>query len=114
MFDIFENFLALMGYWVTIFLAIVIEEHFIFRRNRPFDWSAWDDWRRLPLGVAALSAFLIGWAGAIVSMDQIYFAGPIAKMMGEEGSDLGIWVGSGFTLVVYPPLRALELRYIGR
>lgn len=66
------------------------------------------------MGVSALAAFLIGWAGAIVSMDQIYFVGPIAKKVGEDGSDLGVWVGSGFTLVVYPPLRALELRFVGR
>ena len=114
LFDIFENFLALMGYWTTIFLSIVTEEHFVFRRHRRFDWTAWDDWRRLPIGVAALSAFLIGWAGAIVSMDQIYFVGPLAKKVGEDGSDLGIWVGSGLTLVVYPPLRALELKTVGR
>ena len=31
LFEIFENFLALMGYWVTIFLVIVLEEHMIFR-----------------------------------------------------------------------------------
>ena len=114
LFEIFENFLALMGYWVTIFLSIVIEEHLLFRRNRGFDWTAWNDRRRLPLGLAALAAFLVGWAGAIISMDQIYFLGPIAKMIGEDGSDLGIWVGSGFTLMVYPPLRALEYRFVGR
>lgn len=114
LFDIFENFLALMGYWVIIFLSIVVEEHFTFRRHQFFDWTAWDDRQRLPVGVAALSAFLIGWAGAIVSMDQIYFMGPLAKMVGEDGADLGIWVSSGFTLVVYPPLRALELKNVGR
>ena len=103
-----------MGYWVTIFLSIVVEEHFIFRPKIGFEWTAWDDWRRLPLGMAALAAFLIGWVGAIISMDQVYFTGPIAKMVGEDGGDLGIWVGSGFALLVYPPLRLLELQRVGR
>lgn len=33
LFSIFENFLALMGYWVTFFLAIVIEEDLLFQRK---------------------------------------------------------------------------------
>lgn len=103
-----------MGYWVTIFLSIVIEEHFIFRRHRHFDWSIWHDWRRLPLSLAALAAFLIEWTESIVSMDQKYLLDPIAKMVGEHESDLSIWLGSDFALVMYPPLRALELRLIGR
>ncbi|MCJ1384340.1 hypothetical protein MMC17_007456 [Xylographa soralifera] len=107
---IFENFLALMGYWVAIFLAIVLEEHLIFRRRSGFDWTAWADPKRLPIGIAGLTAFLVGWAGAIVCMDQVWYVGPIAKMVGDTGADLGIWVGSGWTLLVFPPLRAWELK----
>ncbi|KAH8810752.1 vitamin B6 transporter [Xylogone sp. PMI_703] len=114
LFDIFENFLALMGYWVTIWLTITLEEHLIFRRTRPFDWDAWADRSRLPLGLAALAAFLVGWAGSIISMYQIWYVGPIAKMVGEYGADLGIWVGVSWAMIVYPPLRYLELKKIGR
>jgi len=114
LFDIFENFLALMGYWVTIYLVIVIEEDLIFRRNKGYDWTAWADPSQLPLGLAALAAFLIGWAGAIISMDQTWFVGPLAIKIGEYGGDLGIWVGSGWAMIVYPPLRWLELKKIGR
>jgi purine-cytosine permease-like protein len=111
---IFENWLALMGYWVCIYLVIALEEHFIFRRSRGFEWEAWADRSRLPLGFAALAAFLIGWVGSIVSMNQVYFAGPIAKMVGDSGCDLGIWVGSAWTLLVYPGLRWLELKKFNR
>ena len=114
LFEIFENFLALMGYWVAIFLAIVLEEHLIFRRRSGFDWSAWNDWRRLPVGIAGLVAFLIGWAGAIISMDQVWYVGPIAKMVGDAGADMGLWVGFGWTLIVFAPLRVLELKVYGR
>lgn len=117
LFEIFENFLALMGYWVCIFISIVLEEHLIFRRGANglgFDWTAWNDKSRLPIGIAALIAFIVGWVGAVICMDQVYFVGPVAKQIGEYGADLGIWVGSSFAVVVYPGLRWLELKKFGR
>jgi purine-cytosine permease-like protein len=114
LFNIFENFLALMGYWVTIFIVIVLEEHLMFRRTRGFDWSAWSDRSKLPLGLAAFTAFVIGWVGAILCMYQIYYVGPIAKLASPVGADLGIWVGSSWAMLVFPPLRWLELKTIGR
>ncbi|OCL02298.1 hypothetical protein AOQ84DRAFT_423746 [Glonium stellatum] len=130
LFDIFQNFLALMGYWVGIFLCIALEEQVLFRaarskRMRPseqeteelddgYDWDVWNDWRAVPVGLAALAAFLLGWVGAVICMDQAWYVGSIARMVGRDGADLGLWVGIGFTLLTYPPLRALELRRFGR
>ena len=112
--EIFQNFLALMGYWIVIFVAIVLEEHLIFRRNRGFDWSAWENKKYLPVGAAALTAFFIGWVGAIIGMYQIWYVGPVAKLVCGTGADIGVWLGMGFTLFTFPPLRYLELRYLGR
>ncbi|KAK6435498.1 Vitamin B6 transporter, partial [Oleoguttula sp. CCFEE 5521] len=69
---IFTNFLALMGYWVVIWIAITLEEHLIFRRwmGMGWNWDAWNDRKLLPVGYAAFVAFLVGWAGAIISMAQ--------------------------------------------
>ena len=115
LFAIFQNFLALMGYWLIIFVSIVMEEHVIFRRSRGFDWTRWEDQKYLPLGIAALLAFLIGWAGAIIGMDQVWFVGPVASLVGDHtGADIGIWLGAAFALIVFPPLRYLELKKIGR
>ncbi len=114
LYDIFSNFLALMGYWLMIFVSIVLEEHLIFRRGIGFDWTAWEDQKRLPVGVAALIAFLIGWVGATMGMNQKWYVGPIARMVGDSGSDLGEWLGAAFALVVFPPLRFLELKKLGR
>ena len=114
LFEIFQNFLALMGYWIVIFVAIVLEEHLIFRRNRGFDWSAWENKKYLPVGAAALTAFLIGWVGAIIGMYQIWYVGPVAKLVCGTGADIGVWLGMGFTLLTFPPLRYLELKYLGR
>lgn len=85
---IFTNFLALMGYWVVIWIAITLEEHFIFRRNKGFNWLQWNEQKKLPLGIAALIAFIIGWIGAILCMAQVWYTGPIAKLVGDEGSDV--------------------------
>ncbi|KAK0710831.1 putative vitamin B6 transporter [Lasiosphaeris hirsuta] len=109
---IFSNFLALMGYWVEFMICIVLEEHVIFRRSRGFDWSRWEDKSYLPVGWAALASFLLGWLGAVLGMYQIWYVGPLAVLSGY--ADVGVWVGCGFALISFPPLRWLELQYIGR
>jgi purine-cytosine permease-like protein len=113
LFAIFQNFLALMGYWVQIFVCIVAEEHLIFRRKKlGFDWTLWEDKKHLPVGIAALIAFLLGWLGAILGMYQVWYVGPLAELAGH--ADVGMWVGCGFTLISYAPLRYLELKKFGR
>lgn len=114
--EIFTNFLALMGYWVSIWIAILLEEHLIFRKWRGlgWNWDAWDDHRKLPVGLAALVAFLVGWAGSILSMAQVWYIGPFAAQVGEYGGDMGNYVGFAWAGIVFPGLRWLELRHYGR
>ena len=94
----------------------MLEEHLLFHvlRGVPFDWTVWEDKKRLPIGAAALLSWLIGWAGAIVGMDQAWYKGPIALKVGGYGGDIGAWVSIAFACVVYPPLRYLELKKFGR
>ncbi|OIW23409.1 hypothetical protein CONLIGDRAFT_585441 [Coniochaeta ligniaria NRRL 30616] len=115
LFTVFTNFLALMGYWLAMWVAMMLEEEVLFRRTkgRWYDWTAWNSPDRMPLGLAALTAFLIGWVGAVLGMYQTYFTGPLAKLVGE-GIDLGIPVGMSWAAVVYPVLRWAELRQFGR
>lgn len=90
LFSIFLNFLSLIGYWVIIWIAITLEEEFIFRKSRGgYDWDRWADKAYLPVGYAALLSFLVGWAGAIICMYQTYYTGPIAKLVGN-GADVGL------------------------
>lgn len=114
--EIFTNFLALMGYWVCIWLAITLEEHLFFRRSAAlsWDWARWNDKKHLPLGIAALVAFLVGWAGAILSMAQVWYIGPIAKTVGDYGADMGNYVGFAWAALVFPPLRWWEIKRFGR
>lgn len=137
--EIFTNFLALMGYWVAIWIAIILEERFIFRFRSGYNWHAWCDPSKLPVGIAAFIAFLIGWAGAILCMAQVWYIGPLAGLVGDSGADvsflsgslslssmenkyanqvlylqMGLYVGFSWAALVYPPLRYIELRRFGR
>lgn len=113
---IFENFLPMMAYWVCPYLIIVLEEDVIFHvwRGKAYDWTIWQDKKQLPLGVAAMIAWLVGCAGAIVGMSQVYYAGPLALRVGGLGGDIGGWLSIAFSGVVYPPLRYLELHKLKR
>lgn len=88
--EIFTNFLALMGYWVAIWFAIMLEERYIFRLRSGFNWAAWHDPSKLPVGIAAFVAFLVGWAGAILCMAQVWYVGPLARLVGNYGADVSI------------------------
>ncbi|KAJ4985153.1 NCS1 nucleoside transporter [Stagonosporopsis vannaccii] len=112
--EIFTNFLALMGYWVSIWIAIVLEEHLIFRRKTGWNWDVWNQQKKLPLGLAAFVAFVVGWVGAILCMAQVWYYGPIALLVGTYGADMGNYVGFAWAALVYPPLRMLELKKFGR
>ncbi len=67
-YSVFTDFLALMGYWALMWVALVAEEEFIFRRNKGYKWEDWNDPSKLPVGIAGLTAFIIGWVGAVLSM----------------------------------------------
>ncbi|EPS25739.1 hypothetical protein PDE_00675 [Penicillium oxalicum 114-2] len=112
LYEVFKSFLPLIGYWVMIWLVIVVQEDLCFRRSNEYDWSTWNSPQQLPLGLAAGASFLVGWAGAVIGMKQAFYSGVLAHV--ASGADLGLWTGAAFTAVVFPPLRALERRYLGR
>jgi purine-cytosine permease-like protein len=102
--EIFTNFLALMGYWVVIWIAIIFEERFIFRRGGEsrYNWAAWNDRSKLPHGIAAFVAFVVGWVGAVLCMAQVWYVGPIAGLVGEFGADVSLF--SSYTLFILPTM----------
>jgi len=68
----------------------------------------------LPIGIAGLSAFLVGFVGWFLGMYTTWYVGPIAKLIGESGGDLGNELAFVLTLVTFIPVRYLELKYVGR
>ncbi|KAF9893602.1 hypothetical protein FE257_010914 [Aspergillus nanangensis] len=82
--EIIENFLPLMSYWIVIWLAVCMEEVWIFQpRNRDVDWTVWNSPRKLPMGLAAAASFVFGCLGAVLGMSQSYFTGPIARALSQ-------------------------------
>ena len=112
-YDTFVDILNVIGYWSTIFAAIVIVEHLVFRKN---DWSQYNlsQWCKpseLPLGLAAIFTFLCA-AGIIVPcMSQAWYVGPIAN---AGTGDIGIIVGFALAVICYPVYRAIERTLLGR
>lgn len=111
-----SNFLGLIGYWASTYIAIVLLEHFLFRRphTHPHPSSSatpsynlldWDAPRALPTGVPALVAAGCGMGVAIPAMRQVWWTGPIARGAGDVGFEMGFVVAG----VVYAPLRAVEV-----
>ncbi|KAJ8113950.1 hypothetical protein ONZ43_g5022 [Nemania bipapillata] len=111
-----ENFLLLIGYWLAIYEGVSLTEHFVFRRG--FKGYQVEDYmtpKRLPPSFAAISAFLVGVAGAVLGTAQTWYTGPIGKLCGADyGGDVGFELAFSFTAITYVGLRSLEKWYLGR
>jgi purine-cytosine permease-like protein len=106
-----SNFVSLLGYWTVSFTLILALEDKWFRRRRGYDLTVWDSPGALPLGAAAVTALLSGYlAGGVPGMSQTWYIGPIAAKFGGYGGDVGIYLSAAITLLVYPPLRYLEIK----
>ncbi|KAF8157054.1 NCS cytosine-purine permease [Crassisporium funariophilum] len=105
------NFLSLIGYWASAYVAIVLIEHLYFRKNDParYDQNSWDVPKRLPSGIAAIAAGVASFGLVIPSMHQVWFTGPIAHATG----DIGFEVAFAVTAVLYLPFRWAEIKWRG-
>lgn len=107
-FDVLSNFLGIISYWPGPYTVILVFEHFLFRRGSTsnYDVSIWNRPSKLPYGLAAFLSLAVGFAVAVPAMDQVWYVGPIAKTTGDLGFELSFVVA----LIIYPPLRWLEIR----
>lgn len=103
------DFLSLIGYWASAYAAILLVEHFYFRRGdfSTYDHADWNVAKRLPWGAAAVSAGVLSFGLIIPCMDQVWFVGPI----GLKTGDIGFEVAFPLAGLLYLPLRTLERRY---
>ncbi|KAK0748066.1 permease for cytosine/purines, uracil, thiamine, allantoin-domain-containing protein [Apiosordaria backusii] len=115
-----ETFVLSTGYWLAIYVAISLVEHFVFRGGfhgySGYDVEDITSPQRLPPGFAAIVAFLVGVIGVALGMSQEWYTGVIAKLCGgeENGGDVGVWLGFTFSFLTYIGLRALERSCFGR
>jgi len=113
---VLENLLALLGYWNTSFFVIVFTEHIVFRKSNigNYDLEGWNDPSRLPIGIAAGTAFIVGVVGWILGMVTTWYVGVAAKAITEGGGDIGNQLTLMITLVIFLPLRYWERKKFGR
>ncbi|KAI0861070.1 purine-cytosine permease [Xylaria cubensis] len=111
-----ENFLLLIGYWLAIYEGVSLTEHFVFRRGfKGYRIEDYSNSKRLPPGFAAILAFAVGVAGAVLGTAQVWYTGPIGRLCGAEfGGDVGFELAFSFTAIAYLGLRSLETWYFGR
>lgn len=113
--DLIENFCSMLGYWAVCFAVIVCLEDKWFRRKTGYNLDGWDDPKVLPLGIAAVLTLIVGYCcGGVLGMDQTWFVGPIAQAFGGIGGDVGIYLAFAISIIVYLPLRTLEIKLVGR
>ncbi|KAJ7826594.1 hypothetical protein B0H14DRAFT_2817032 [Mycena olivaceomarginata] len=116
-----ENFMNVLGYWLSIFVVVVLLEHFIFRGGDFARYDAAESWNkseRVPIGIAAVIAFLFGALGTAMGMAQIWYIGKIGALVGGAanpfGGDIGFELAGAFAGSCMYLHATLELKKFGR
>lgn len=97
---------------------ILFVEHYVYRGGlqgfQGYDLKAWNNPSKLPFGWAGGFAFASGIAGCVVGMSETWYVGSLARLIGDDGGDIGNELAFLFTLVVFLPARYFERKYTGR
>lgn len=96
----YENFLLVIGYWITPWLAVEIVDYWLRRGRYPLS----EFYSRHHNPLAGLAAFLIGIAASVPFWNQALWQGPIARAMPQLG-DLSFVVGFVVAGAVYYALK---------
>ncbi|CCF60697.1 hypothetical protein KAFR_0L00890 [Kazachstania africana CBS 2517] len=116
-FNTFMNyFMDSIGYYLAIYISMSLAEHLIFRKNdfRNYNVEDWNNWDKLPIGIAGTAGLIVGAFGVALGMDQTYWVGEISRLIGDYGGDIGFELGAGWAFIIYVAIRPLELKYFGR
>ncbi|KAK9470907.1 permease for cytosine/purines, uracil, thiamine, allantoin-domain-containing protein [Dipodascopsis tothii] len=107
-----EDFMGIMGYWVTSYISIATIEHLLIRRGfGGYNFDDYNDPSKLPPGYSTLFAFLVGVGAMVVGMSQTWWTGPLATL---AKGDIGFEITLGFSALAYVLARPLEYKYFGR
>lgn len=107
-----STLVSIAGYMCGPIVGSFLAEWFVFRKADPasMDPAIWNNGRALPTGIPAIIASLAPWALIVTSMSTVWYVGPIAKQVGDLAWELGTLC----SVLLYIPLRAIEIKIRGR
>jgi NCS1 family nucleobase:cation symporter-1 len=88
----YDNFLLLLGYWLTPWLGVMLADFYWIHRVLPQSVAP-------PWSIPQLGSFLIGLAVSVPFMSSTLYTGPVAHLLG--GADLTFYVGFVVSAGVY-------------
>ena len=92
-----------------------LAEHFIYRKGfSGYDVSDFNNPKTLPIGIAGVVGFCFGICSTVLSMNQTWYQGVIARQIGEYGGDISWELNIIFAFIGYNLARPFELKYFGR
>ncbi|ODV83906.1 hypothetical protein CANARDRAFT_202186 [[Candida] arabinofermentans NRRL YB-2248] len=113
--SVMHNFMNLIGYYLAIYDAIALSEHFIYLKGfSGYDLDSYMDKSKLNPGFAGTFAFCCGVAGVVIGMNQTWYIGVLAEKIGLFGGDIGFELAFGFAFIAYNATRTFERNYFGR
>ncbi|MCL6637499.1 MAG: cytosine permease [Alicyclobacillus sp.] len=92
----YENFLLLLGYWMTPWLGVLFADFYL---QRAWRTAAHDVRRTQRVYWPGLGSFLLGVMAALPFMSSALYTGPVARAL--HGVDLAFYVGFAVSLVAY-------------
>jgi purine-cytosine permease-like protein len=99
----------IIGYWSSVFSAIVLAEHVLFRKatfsEDQYPITTWNSYILSPNSVPAVVAFACACGALIPFMSQAWYVGPVAK---QGSGDVGVFVGFVVGATTYALARGLE------
>ncbi len=104
-----EGFLLLIAYWLGAWNAVVLLEHFVFRKGN-YPVEDYENGSKLPVGIAAVVAMVVGIAIAFLGVNQAStfgYEGILSKQIGD--ADIGFPLAIVIAGVIYLVLRRWEL-----
>ncbi|GAA5894492.1 hypothetical protein JCM6882_004834 [Rhodosporidiobolus microsporus] len=113
--EAFDTLLVILSYWLAIYSCILLEEHYIFRGGNfaNYNLERYNDYKNLPVGIAAALGCGFGIMGAVLGMAQKWVS--LCKIgVPQFGGDIGFELAFSFTAVTYPIFRYVEKRMTGR
>ncbi|OAX40640.1 hypothetical protein K503DRAFT_714213 [Rhizopogon vinicolor AM-OR11-026] len=105
----FVDILDIIGYWSSVFSAIILTEHVLFRKasfsEDQYPIATWNSYILLPNGIPAVVAFVCACGALVPFMSQAWYVGPVAK---QGSGDVGVYVGFVVGAITYALARGLE------